>query len=110
MCQTPSKEKFYGTWSCTSTDQYGNSKSYLITFTNNTMAGEWMNMNNFNNVSTYPINCTLSGKNKFDINQYQQDSLATLHNAQGSGAQNNGKLTLYVYIDSYQYFATATKQ
>jgi len=109
MCQTLSREKFLGTWSCTSTDQNGNRQTYLITFTTNGYP-LFMNLNNFNNDPSYPITCTLSGKYKFDINAYQQDSLATVAGISGDGNLNNGKITMYIYTANNSYLATATMQ
>jgi len=111
MCLTLSRQKYVGTtWSCTSTDQYGNSKTYLINFSTNSSAAEWMNMNNFNNSTAFPIVCTMSGKRKYDVNQYDQTATATLHGVNGSCVETNGKMTIYMNIDSFQYFATATQQ
>ncbi len=110
MCQTPSRNKFLGTWAITSTDQTGNSKSYLITFTTNPY-NLFTNMNYFNQNSSYPIICTLTGKNSFSIDQTQQDTLAMNAGVSGSGQLSNGKLVINVYENNnVSFFATATKQ
>ena len=110
MCQTLSRTKFIGTWSCTSSDQVGNKKTYLITFTANPDY-VFMNLNNFNEISTYPIVCTLTGKDQFSIDPNNQDSLATLAGISGSGILNNNQLVINLSENNaIQFFATATKQ
>jgi hypothetical protein len=109
MCQTLSRTRFIGTWSCTSKDQYGNTTSYLITFTTNGFP-LFMNLNNFDQNGSYPIICTMTGKYKFDINQGQQDSLGNLAGLNGTGNLNNGTLTMNIYTNNNQFFATATMQ
>jgi hypothetical protein len=108
MCQTLSRDRFFGTWSCTSSDQNGNSKTYPITFTSNSYP-TFMNMNNFLN-SGDSIICTLTGKYKFDINSNLQDTTGPLANASGSCSLNNGKMTMYINTATNSYFATATMQ
>jgi hypothetical protein len=110
-CQTLSKTRFFGTWSCTSKDQSGNSSTYLITFTNNTSANEFMNLNNFNNAGgSHPIVCTMSGKYKFDINLTDQDATNQAAGVSGYANLNNGKITLYLNTSTNNYFANATRQ
>lgn len=110
MCQTQSREKFIGTWSCTTTDQSGNTKTYLITFTDNSY-DLFMNMNNFNQNSSYPIVCTMTGKYVFSIDPNQQDSLATSMGVSGSGELKNGLLVINISENGgVSFFAKATKQ
>jgi hypothetical protein len=110
MCSTLSREKFLGTWSCTSTDQSGNTKSYLVTFTANNY-DLFMNLNNFNNTGGYPIICTLTGKTGFSIDQTQQDSLATAAGISGSGNLQTGKLVINISENNnVSFFATLSRQ
>ena len=110
MCQTPSCEKFFGTWNCTSTDQSGNSKSYLITFTANSY-NIFMDMNNFDQVGSYPIICTMTGKEQFSIDQTQQTTQGTAAGISGSGQFNNGTLIINISENAgVSFFARATKQ
>ncbi len=68
-------------------------------------------MNYFNQNSSYPIICTLTGKNSFSIDQTQQDTLAMNAGVSGSGQLSNGKLVINVYENNnVSFFATATKQ
>lgn len=107
-CQTLSRDKFFGTWSCTSGDQNGNTKTYPITFTSNRYP-LFMNMNNFDN-SGRSIVCTLTGKYKFNISSNLQDTTGPLAKASGSCSLYNGKITMYIYTANDFYFATATMQ
>ena len=110
LCQTLSREKFIGTWSCTATDQSGNTKTYLITFTDNGYP-LFMNMNNFNQNTSYPIICTMTGKNIFSIDPNQQDSLAKTMGVSGSGVLKNGQLIINISENAgASFFAKATKQ
>jgi hypothetical protein len=110
MCQTLSREKFIGTWNCTSTDQNGTKSTYLITFTDNGYE-LFMDLNNFNNNGGYPIICTLTGKTGFTIDPTQQDSIATAMGISGSGVWQNGKITINISENNYvTFFATATPQ
>lgn len=110
MCQTLSRTKFLGAWNCTSTNNLGNTTSYLITFTT-TPNPLFMNMNNFNQVGSYPIVCTMTGKEQFSIDQTQQDSLGTLAGISGSGVMQNGTLVINISENSYvSFFAKATMQ
>jgi hypothetical protein len=109
-CLTPSRNKYLGTWTCTSDVQATLSQTYLITFTANSDP-LFMNLNNFNN-SGGTIICTMTGKYVFNIYSANQDSTGPFINASGYGNLNNGKITMYVYpansID--EYFATAVQQ
>ena len=110
MCQTPSSEKFFGTWNCTSTDQSGNSKTYLITFTANSY-NLFMDMNNFDQVGGYPIICTMVGKESFSIDQTEQTPQGTAAGISGSGQFNNGTLIINVSENGgVSFFAKATRQ
>jgi hypothetical protein len=70
----------------------------------------FMDMGNFNNNSSYPIICTLAGKYNFDINAYQQGTLATAAGVNGYGKLNNAQLVMYISIGSYNYFVTGSRQ
>jgi hypothetical protein len=109
MCQTLSRERFLGTWSCKTADQLGNTQTYLITFSTNPY-NLFMNLNNFNNNGGYPIVCTLTGKYVFSIDPSQQNAQATAAGVSGSGVLTNGKLTIYLTTNTNNYFSTATKQ
>ena len=107
-CQTLSKERFLGTWNCTSTDPTGHQISFLIVFSNNPTVGEQMYLTNFNN-KAYVVICTMSGKYQFDIND--QTSTGSLQvDVNGYSKLSNGKLTLYIEENNVNYFATATMQ
>ena len=115
MCQTLSREKFLGTWTCTSSDQTGNVKTYLITFTTNPYS-VFMNMNNFGNDGGHPLVCTLVGKYTYDIDPSEQDPSGPYANASGECYLKDGKITMYFntavhsnYPNHY-YFATASRQ
>jgi len=109
MCQVLSRDRFLGgAWSCTSSDQSGISKTYLITFTANSYP-LFMNMNNFNQ-SGDSIICTLSGKYKFDINNYLQDSVGPFVNANGQASMSDGKITMNIQTATNTFFATAVRQ
>ena len=110
MCQTLSRDKFLGTWSCTSTNQSGNKQTYLITFTTNSY-DLFMNLNNFNNNGGYPIICALTGKDQFSINQGQQDSAGNAIGLSGSGQLQGGKVVINITENGgVSFFATATPQ
>ena len=115
MCRTLSREKFLGTWSCTSSDQTGNAKTYLVTFSTNSYP-LFMNMNNFGNDGGHPLVCTMVGKNTYDIDPSQQDPAGPYANASGECYLKEGKITMYFNtavhsnVPNHFYFATATRQ
>ena len=109
MCLTPSRNKFLGTWSCTSTDQAANAKTYLISFSEDSNHVV-MHMNNFNNIGGYPIICTMMGKTTFDVSEPLQGTSGPFVGISGDGKLDNGKLTIYMSTPSNNYFVTATKQ
>lgn len=106
-CATPSKIKFFGIWNCTSKDAMGNSQSYQITFSDTTNAVK-MVMQNFNNKG-YKVVCTLTGKEKFDVQQ--QFSTGGLRaTVSGNATLRGGSLTMYITEDGATYFGTAKLQ
>ncbi len=107
-CATYSKTKFFGTWNCTSKDPAGNSTSFTITFTDNGAQPVQMYMTNFNDKG-YRVTCTLTGKEKFDIQQ--QFSVGGLRaTVSGNAILRGGTLTLYITEDGATYFGTAKLQ
>jgi hypothetical protein len=109
MCQTLSREKFIGTWSCRTSDQSGSVTNYLLTITDDSYQ-LFMDMNNFNNSGGYPIICTLTGKYKFDINTSQQGSQGMAAGVSGYGQMQNGSLVIYLNTNTSSYFTTGTRQ
>jgi hypothetical protein len=109
QCLTLSRDKFLGAWSCKATDPTGNSQTFNITFTANAYE-LWMNMNNFNNNSTYPVICTLVGKQKFSADAYNQPTQGIAAGLSGDGYMQNGQLIINMTINGTQYFCKATKQ
>ena len=109
LCLTPSRNKFLGTWTCTSADQSAIMRTYLISFTADTNP-LLMHMNNFNNIGGYPIICTMMGKTTFDVSQPLQGKSGPFVGISGDGKLDNGKLTIYMNTLSNTYFGTATKQ
>ena len=107
QCQTPSKEKFFGTWQCTSTSASAPSQTYILTLADDSTYAFFMTMKNFNNEGSR-ITCTLTGKYKFEINQ--QIVGATHLPVSGYGNLNGSKLTVYINEGGIDYFGTATRQ
>lgn len=107
QCATPSKNKFFGTWNCTSKDAMGNSQSYQITFSDTTNAVR-MVMKNFNDKG-YKVICTMTGKEKFDISE-QFSSGGLRATVSGNAIMRSGTLTLYITEDGASYFGTAKQQ
>jgi hypothetical protein len=108
MCETLSREKLIGTWNCSSADPAGNKISFLIIFSAVTNEPVEMYLTNFNDKG-YVVICTMTGKDKFDIQD--QTSTGTEHiDVNGYAQLNNGTLTLYIQENYINYFATATMQ
>ena len=107
MCATYSKDKFFGTWNCSSTAPSGNKINFLIVFSDYPSVHEFMYMTNFNNDGSV-VPCTLTGKYQFQV----QDSTTGAVRAyfEGFANENNGLLTMYITENNVNYFATATKQ
>ena len=109
-CQKLSRDRFLGTWTCTSTDQSVTSKTYLISFFSVDTNPLIMHMNNFDNQGGYPIICTMMGKTTFDVSEPLQGRSGPFVGISGDGKLDNGKLTIYMSTLSNSYFATAVKQ
>jgi hypothetical protein len=109
MCLTLSKNKFFGTWNCTSTDPTGNSKSYTITFSDYPAYGPWMYMNNFNNNGT-AILCNMAGKYKFNIDPGDTTIGPLRVPVSGYCQESGNKMTMYVTLNGVEYFGSATMQ
>lgn len=70
-----------------------------------------MDMNNFDQVGSYPIICTMTGKEQFSIDQTQQTTQGTAAGISGSGQFNNGTLIINISENAgVSFFARATKQ
>ena len=106
MCQTPSKNKFFGTWHCTSKNSAGVAQTYNVTFSDDPTYAFFMNLNNFNNDGSI-ITCTMTGKYKFDINGPSTNGAIHVP-VSGYCSFNGGTLTLYINENGVDYFGTAS--